>query len=96
MDKKLLLWLVGAVGLFALVYGCQNMAAEMSEGQVLYHAKCSSCHNIIEPSRHNKETWDIYLSKYGQKITAEEKQLLLHYLTGLGQLARAPTTEAGH
>ena len=82
MDKKLLLWLVGAVGLFALVYGCQNMAAEMSEGQALYHAKCSSCHNIIEPSRHDKETWDIYVSKYGQKMTGEEKGAVLQYLVG--------------
>ncbi len=80
MDKKLLLWLVGAVGLFALVYGCQNMLAEMSEGQALYRAKCSSCHNIIEPSRHDKETWDIYVSKYGQKMTREEKRAVLQYL----------------
>ncbi len=56
------------------------MAAEMSEGQVLYHAKCSSCHNIIEPSRHDKETWDIYVSEYGQKMTTEEKRSLLQYL----------------
>ena len=96
MEKKLLPWLLGAVGLFALVYGCQNMAAEMSEGQALYHAKCSSCHNIIEPSRFAKEKWNTYVNKYEKKITAEEKQLLLHYLTGSGQLARASTTEAGH
>jgi len=80
MEKKLLPWLLGAIGLFALVYGCQNMAPEMSEGQILYRAKCSSCHNIIEPSRHDKETWDIYVDKYAQKITAEEKRSLLQYL----------------
>ena len=72
--------LLGAIGLFALVYGCQNMAAEMSEGQVSYYAKCSSCHNIIEPSHHDKETWNIYVDKYAQKITAEAKESLLQYL----------------
>ncbi|MHC4175407.1 MAG: hypothetical protein ACYTBX_03095 [Planctomycetota bacterium] len=80
MDKKLLPWLVGAIGLLALIYGCQNIAVEMSYGKMLYHAKCSSCHNIIEPSRHDKETWDIYVSEYGQKLTTEEKRLLLQYL----------------
>jgi hypothetical protein len=80
MEKKLSLWLLGAIGLLALIYGCQNMAKEMSYGEILYRAKCSSCHNVIEPSRHDKEAWDIYINKYGQKMTAEEKQVVLQYL----------------
>ncbi len=80
MVRKLSLWLLGTIGLLALVYGCQNMAVQMSKGQMLYHAKCSSCHNIIEPSRHDQQTWDIYVDKYGQKMTAEEKRAVLQYL----------------
>ncbi|MCH7557927.1 MAG: cytochrome c [Planctomycetes bacterium] len=82
MEKKLSLWLLGAIGLLALIYGCQNMAVEMRYGKMLYHAKCSSCHNIIEPSSHDKETWEIYVDEYGQKMTAKEKQAVLQYLVG--------------
>ncbi len=85
MIKKLLPWLLAAIGLVALSYGCRNMAVEMSGGEMLYLAKCSSCHNIIEPSHHNKETWEIYVDEYGKKMTTEEKQLLLAYLTNPAQ-----------
>ena len=80
MVRKLSLWLLGAIGLLALIYGCRNMAVEMSCGEMSYRAKCSSCHSIIEPSRHDKETWDKYIHKYGQKMTAEEKRAVLQYL----------------
>ena len=55
---------------------------EMSVGEVLYQGKCSSCHNLIDPSQFAKEKWNTYVNKYGKKMTAEEKQLLLDYLTG--------------
>ena len=82
MIKKLLPWLLAAIGLVALSYGCRNMAVEMSGGEMLYRAKCSSCHNIIEPSRHGKETWEIYVDEYGKKMTIEEKRAVLQYLVG--------------
>ncbi len=84
MVKKLSLWLLGAIGLLALIYGCRNMAVEMSYGKMLYHAKCSSCHNIIEPSRHDEEIWHKYVDEYGRKMTIEEKRLVLQYLVGSG------------
>jgi hypothetical protein len=80
MEEKLLPWLLGVIGLLALVYGCQNIAVEMSRGEMLYNAKCSSCHNLIEPSRHDKKTWDIYVDKYGRKMTDQEKRVVLQYL----------------
>ncbi len=82
MEKKVSLWLLGAIGLLALIYGCQNMAVEMRYSKMLYHAKCSSCHNIIEPSSHDKETWEIYVDEYGKKMTTEEKRAVLQYLVG--------------
>ena len=65
------------------VYGCAMMAKPMSDGQVLYRSKCSSCHNIIAPSRYDKEDWQLYLDKYGQKMTDEEKRAVLEYLVGV-------------
>jgi len=81
-SKKLLLSLFGAVGLLTLIYGCQSMVFQMSDGERLYRAKCSSCHNIIEPSRHDRQTWQEYVDEYGRKITIEDKQLILQYLVG--------------
>jgi len=63
-----------------VIHGCQNMAAEMSRGQRLYASKCSSCHSLIAPQRHSKDEWIQYVDKYGQKITVEDKQILLEYL----------------
>lgn len=65
-----------------LAYGCQTMAAKMSDGEMLYLAKCSSCHNIIAPSSYDKEEWRLYVNKYGQEMTAEEKRIVLQYLVG--------------
>lgn len=67
-----------------LVYGCQNMTAKMSDSEMLYRAKCSSCHNIIAPNKYNEEQWHIYIDKYGQKMTDEEKQAVLEYLVKPG------------
>ena len=52
----------------------------MDKGVIMYSKKCSSCHNLIEPSRFNKEQWQYYVYKYGQKMTIGEKRLLLDYL----------------
>jgi hypothetical protein len=84
MEKKLLLWSFVAVGLLILMHGCDNMSAEVSNGETLYRAKCSSCHNIIIPTHHNKEKWHRYIDKYGQEMTTEEKQVVLQYLANSG------------
>jgi len=63
-----------------LIDGCRSMMVEMSEGEKLYRSKCSSCHNIIEPNRHDEETWHKYVEEYGRKMTVDEKRLVLQYL----------------
>ncbi len=78
--KKLLFCVFGAVCLLIFVYGCAMMAKPMSDGEVLYRAKCSSCHNIIAPSSYGKEDWQLYLDKYGEKMTNQEKRAILEYL----------------
>ena len=84
LSKKLLLWFFGTGTLFTLIYGCHNMAKEMSDGEILYRAKCSSCHNIIEPGHCDKEKWLRYIDKYGQQLTTEERQMVLQYLVNSG------------
>lgn len=83
--KKLLIGLLASIGLFVMVHGCHDMARDMDPGAVLYSRKCSSCHNLIEPSRFDEETWRRYVEKYGQKLTIEEKQRLVYYLAGSRQ-----------
>ena len=55
---------------------------KINGGKVLYRKNCSSCHALIEPDQFDKKEWNKYVEKYGKKLTIEEKQLLLDYLTG--------------
>ena len=80
LKTKLLSCLFGAIWLFVLLQGCGNMAKQMNTSEALYRSKCSSCHNIIAPSRYGKETWRLYIDKYGQKMTDQEKRTVLQYL----------------
>jgi len=57
----------------------------MSDGEILYRGKCSSCHNLIEPSRFDNEKWHLYVKRYGRKMTIQERQFLLNYLTESNQ-----------
>lgn len=75
--KKILLCLFG---LCLLAHGCNDTAKPMDKGAIMYSRKCSSCHNLIEPSRFDMEQWRHYVDKYGEKMKIEEKQLLLDYL----------------
>ena len=84
MERKLLLWWLGAVGLLALIYGCRSTSREMSPSEMLYRAKCSSCHNVIEANRYEKEEWRIYIDEYGEKMTDEEKRIVLSFLAQPG------------
>jgi cytochrome c5 len=53
---------------------------EMNGGEVLYRKNCSSCHDLIEPGRFDREKWNTYAKKYGKKMTDEEKRVVLEYL----------------
>ena len=53
---------------------------EMNGGLVLYRKNCSSCHELIEPGRFDREKWNKYVNKYGRALSLKEKQILLHFL----------------
>jgi hypothetical protein len=73
-----MLLLLAALPLF---FSCQNATVNYSDNEILYRAKCSSCHNLIEPVDFEKATWWPYIQKYGQEMKSEEKQRLLNYLS---------------
>ncbi len=58
----------------------------------MYRKNCSSCHALIKPGRFDERECNTYVKKYGKKLTFEEKQLLLDYLTG----SRQPETVLVH
>jgi len=80
---------VGVMGILLQPYlflgGCSTPAtpdqSTNSPGQPLYSAKCGSCHRLLPPQDHTAPTWRHYVDKYGKKMTAEQKQLVLDYLT---------------
>ncbi|MHC4927773.1 MAG: c-type cytochrome [Planctomycetota bacterium] len=69
-----------------ILSGCSTPAAQttMTPGQLLYAGKCGSCHRLIEPEAHSPQVWQHYVDKYGKQLSAEEKQVMLEYLTNDG------------
>ena len=57
---------------------------KIKKGEILYRNYCSSCHALIEPARFSQKKWNMYVEKYGKKLTLEEKNLLLDYLNEYG------------
>jgi len=55
---------------------------ELIQGRKIYVKKCSSCHSLVLPEKHNTEEWKIWLDKMQQKsnINAKEKASILKYL----------------
>ena len=79
MKIKLILYAIAM--LLIVVYGCQYPLANFSEGEILYRAKCLSCHNRIAPDSFDADAWRQYIEKYGDSMTGDEKKLLFDHLT---------------
>jgi cytochrome c5 len=56
---------------------------ELVKGRALYVAKCSSCHALYLPEKFKKAEWVNSVEKMAPKakITDQEKQLILAYVT---------------
>lgn len=63
--------------------GCSMLAEQTSAPSQLplYASKCGACHRLIGPDEHDEATWKHYVEKYGKKLTDDEKQEILNYLT---------------
>ena len=79
--KKTIAWSACIVAALTLVHGCVSLTAELSEGERLYRAKCSSCHRLIGPEEHGAPAWRHYVDEYGQPLTSDEKHRILEFLT---------------
>lgn len=70
--------------LHIFICGCSSPADTDSSkeppGRWLYSAKCASCHSLISPQEHTRETWVHYVHKYGKQMTDSEKQQVIEYL----------------
>ena len=56
---------------------------QLEQGRQLYINKCSSCHMLVEPEKFNKAEWTGWVDRMAPKakISAEEKALILAYVT---------------
>ncbi|MHC4518539.1 MAG: c-type cytochrome [Planctomycetota bacterium] len=65
----------------ALIHGCVSLTTEISDGERLYRAKCSSCHRLIGPEEHDASVWHHYVDEHGPGLTSAEKDSILDFLT---------------
>ncbi|MHC4478057.1 MAG: c-type cytochrome [Planctomycetota bacterium] len=79
--QRLLTWLAIAATVLTCLYGCADMAAQMSPAERLYRAKCSSCHNVIMPGAHAEQSWRAHIDHYGRHLTEEQRQTILQYVS---------------
>lgn len=56
---------------------------ELQKGRAMYIEKCSSCHALYLPEKYSKKVWEKNVNEMAPKakITDEEKQLILSYVT---------------
>lgn len=68
--------------LYIFMYGCSSTAGTDigTPGRSLYASKCASCHRLLPPQDYTAEQWRHYVDKYGEKLTPEQKQVILDYL----------------
>ena len=68
--------------LYILMYGCSSVAGTDigTPGRSLYASKCASCHRLLPPQDYTAEQWRHYVDKYGEKLSSEQKQVILDYL----------------
>jgi len=81
-----LLCLMGWAGVWLLLYlllsGCSTPAERppVQAGQILYSAKCASCHRLLPPEDYTSDVWQEYVSKYGKQMAEAQRQEILNYL----------------
>ena len=61
------------------------ISGKMTHGEKLYRAKCANCHLLRNPHDNTPEEWAVNVEKYGKKMTAEQRQLVLEYLLAARQ-----------
>jgi len=80
IGKTILRFGTALVGLIVWTSGCQMTGTPMGEGERLYRAKCSSCHQPVDPETRTANQWRARLGHHGPKLTDAERATMLTYL----------------
>jgi uncharacterized protein YeaO (DUF488 family) len=75
---------------YLFLYGCSIPVeqTQKTSHSALYASKCGACHRLINPHEHDRQTWEHYVEKYGKRLSAEQKQLLMDYLSQTNNMNR--------
>ena len=77
-----------AAALLLAACGASRARAPMSDGERMYLAKCTSCHNAYAPGEYRPAEWPkkVAAMEAAKKVTLaqEERALILMFLTGKG------------
>ena len=55
---------------------------EISNDRATYVTHCSGCHNVVQPSRHSMDEWQVMVSSMAARarITRDQRASILRYL----------------
>lgn len=67
-------------------------AAQLRSGRALFIQRCSGCHSLPNPAKHDASGWDITLNKMSGKahLDAAGRESILHYLIFTSEMRRDP------
>lgn len=81
VGKAILCLGAAAAGWIVWASGCRTMMGPpMGEDGRLYRAKCSSCHQPVDPGALTPDEWRARLEHHGPKLTDAERAAILTYL----------------
>jgi cytochrome c5 len=87
VSRRSLRCLALALGLAASACAEPNNSLASNEpgvvrGHRLYQAKCSMCHELVDPGAFSKQEWPRLLDKYGERarLRPDDKRSILAYL----------------
>jgi cytochrome c5 len=92
LRQRVRAWLALALGVIANACAASNasLAAAGSDavlGHRLYRAKCTLCHELVDPGAFSKQEWPRLLEKYSQRarLKPEDQRAILAYLEEAGR-----------
>lgn len=72
--------LVFTIIFFCCLYAGKEISAEDQDADLLYRAKCASCHRVYTTKKYTYQKFQAYIIKYGRGLNDEERRRLLEYL----------------
>ncbi len=65
---------------FCRMYAAKEAYAQAQDPDLLYRAKCTSCHRLYPPQKHTYQKFQAYVIRYGKGLSDEERRRILEYL----------------